>query len=325
MTSANADSLVLPVAKGSARTATALLTLVSVFWGGTFLWMELGTESLRYIFGAEARLSSATFFLLVRYITALVLLPLLIPASVRRLDRAAWRQGFWLSIPFSIGHVLQVFGLAQDDVAPSQSAFLTSLYVVATPLLTGLLHRHVPPRGVLIGLPFALFGAAFISGPPAGGLSIGAWATIVSAVAFAGQIVVTDHASRRADPMALTFTMVAYTVPWMAATLLLAPGGTATLAPSVLVRALTDSTFVLTVLACSVLATVVALAVLNRWQKEMHPSRAAIVYTSEPVFASIISIIAGRDHMTGWLVLGAMSILIANLAAAFIGKGSQNP
>jgi hypothetical protein len=42
-----------------ARNATLLLTLVSLFWGGTFLWMSIGTAALREVFGAEASLSSA--------------------------------------------------------------------------------------------------------------------------------------------------------------------------------------------------------------------------------------------------------------------------
>jgi drug/metabolite transporter (DMT)-like permease len=60
--------------------------------------------------------------------------------------------------------------------------------------------------------------------------------------------------------------------------------------------------------------------VLNRWQKELAPSRAAVVYTSEPVFASLISVIAVRDTVTVWLLFGATMILLANLSAEFIGR-----
>ena len=50
------------------------------------------------------------------------------------------------------------------------------------------------------------------------------------------------------------------------------------------------------------------------------PSRAAIVYTAEPVFAAVISIIAGRDTVNGWLAFGATMILLANLSAEFLRK-----
>ncbi|MCZ7606507.1 MAG: EamA family transporter [Planctomycetota bacterium] len=90
--------------------------------------------------------------------------------------------------------------------------------------------------------------------------------------------------------------------------------------PGLLAQAFTDAAFVSTELLCAVFATVIAVSVLNRWQKELAPSRAAIVYTAEPVFAATISIIAGRDHVNGWLIFGAGMILLANLSAEFLRK-----
>ncbi|MCF6228561.1 MAG: EamA family transporter, partial [Planctomycetes bacterium] len=72
---------------------------------------------------------------------------------------------------------------------------------------------------------------------------------------------------------------------------------------------------------CGLLATVVAISVLNRWQKELTPTRAAIVYTAEPIFASLYSIfISGQDAFSWWLVFGAGMIIIANLSAELLRK-----
>ena len=60
-----------------------------------------------------------------------------------------------------------------------------------------------------------------------------------------------------------------------------------------------------------------------RLVKELSPSRAAVVYTSEPVFAALISIGAGEEGLTPWLAFGAGMILLANLSAEFIGRKSQ--
>ena len=128
----------------------------------------------------------------------------------------------------------------------------------------------------------------------------------------------TDYATRRADPMAITFTMLVFSTLWMAIALAAAPGGLATLDPELFMRACAETAFLPTVIPCAVFATVIALAVLNRWQKELHPSRAAVVYTMEPVFAVLISVSWGSEQLTGWLFFGAMMILIANLAAGFI-------
>jgi drug/metabolite transporter (DMT)-like permease len=302
------------------RIATAALLSVCVFWGATFLWMEQGTDALQRIHGDGNHAAVGAFFLFWRFVLAAALMPLLVPRSVKRLDRRALKWGFWLSVPFALGFLLQIFGLAQPDVPPGQSAFLTSLYVVTTPLLAALVYRRLPPRGVMLGVVLAVVGAAFMKGPPEGGLSIGAWATIGCAVVFGAHILLTDHATKLADPMAITLVMFLCSVGWNGLAVLLAPGGIAMFEPALLAQTFTDAAFVSTELLCAVFATVVAVSVLNRWQKELAPSRAAIVYTAEPVFAATISIIAGRDHISGWLIFGASMILLANLSAEFLRK-----
>jgi drug/metabolite transporter (DMT)-like permease len=312
-------------AKRTRRIATFLLLLVCLFWGATFLWMEQGTDALAEIYGTETPAAVGAFFLFWRFVIAALLMPVVIPRSVKKLNGAAWKLGFWVSLPFAVGFLLQIFGLAQADVPPSQSAFLTSLYVVATPILAAIVWRKLPAPGVGLGVILAVIGAAYMKGPPEGGLSIGAWATIGCAVVFGAHILLTDYTTKRADPMAITLTMLLFSILWTGLATLVAPGGFAMFEPQLLGRVMTSAAFVATELLCAVFATVIALSVLNRWQKELAPSRAAIVYTAEPVFAAIISIIAGRDEVTWWLAFGAAMILLANLSAELIKPRKPAP
>jgi drug/metabolite transporter (DMT)-like permease len=305
---------------GRARLAILLLASVCLFWGMTFLLMQIGTERIREVVGTTDRVGPSAFFLVVRFVIAAALMPLVLPRSVRRLSREAWKQGLLLSLPFSLGFILQVVGLSQPDVSPGQSAFLTSLYVVGTPIIDALARRRRPTLGVLLGIPLATLGAAFMQGPPRGGLSLGAWLTVGCAVVFAVHILVTDYSTRRADPLAITLTTLLFSAAWIALGLALTPGAAAVVRVDRLPALFLDPRFAATEVLCAVLATVVALSVLNRWQKELDPSRAAIVYTLEPVFASVISLIAGRDRLSGWLFFGAGMILLANLSAELVGK-----
>lgn len=308
------------------RIATLALLGVCVFWGATFTWMKTGLEGLHTAAPSASMVAIGAFFLLVRFLMAAVLMPPFIPASVRRLNRAAWVWGFWLSVPFAGGFLLQIVGLTQKDLPPSQSAFLTSLFVVATPILGAMVTRKLPPRGVIIGVPLALIGAAFIQGPPEGGLSLGAWLTIACAVVFGAHILVTDVATKRADPMAVTLTMLVCSAAWMLVALLIAPGGSAMLGVGALADAFANVDFLYTVILCAVFATVIAVSVLNRWQKELHPSRAAIIYTAEPVCATLISLaLSDRERITFWLFFGAAMILAANLAAELIKPRKAAP
>jgi drug/metabolite transporter (DMT)-like permease len=300
--------------------ATLALTFVCLFWGATFLWMKEGTEALQILHGYDRPAAIGAFFLFWRFLLATVLMPVFVPRSIKRLDHAAWKWGFLLSLPFTAGFLLQIFGLTQQDLQPSQSAFLTSLYVVTTPILAALIYRRLPAQGVLVGVVLATIGAAYIQGPPEGGLTIGAWATLGCAVTFGGHILLTDYGTKRADPLAITFVMFLFATLFTGAATLVAPGGLGLLEPDALTATLTDFEFWRTLVLCSTLASVLAISVLNRWQKELAPSRAAVVYTSEPVFASLISVIAGRDTVTVWLLFGATMILLANLSAEFIGR-----
>lgn len=315
-----------------ARKATLALTSVCVFWGSTFLLMQQATDALKEIFGEDWRLPSGALFLTARFAIAALLMPLLIPSSVRRLDTRAWYWGFWLSTVMAAGFLLQIYGLTQPDLPPSQSAFLTSLFVVATPVISSLIQRKPPPTGVMIGVALATIGAAYIKGPPTGGLSAGAWATIACAVVFGGHIVMTDYGTKRADPMALTLTMLLFASLWSALTFAFSPDALARLDAPRLERAVTDWRIVTPLLFCAVLATVVALSLLNAWQKEVSPSRAALIYTAEPVFATLISLgatslglVKTGEELTLWLFFGAGMILLANLAAEFIRRPSPAP
>ncbi len=295
--------------------ATLALTVVCIFWGATFLWMKQGTDALQALHGHDRPAAIGALFLFWRFLLASVLMPVFVPRSLRRLDRAAWKWGFLLSLPFTAGFLLQIFGLTQPDLQPSQSAFLTSLYVVTTPILAALIYRRMPARGVLVGVVLAVVGAAYIQGPPQGGLTIGAWATLGCAVTFGGHILLTDYGTRRADPLAITLVMFLCATLFCGMAVLVAPGGMGLIQPDALAATLQDPEVWRTLLLCATFASVLAISVLNRWQKELPPSRAAIVYTAEPVFASVISVLAGRDVVTWWLVFGATMILLANLVA----------
>lgn len=296
------------------RIAIAVLLGVCIIWGATFLLMEAGTDALRACYGNDS-LANGAEFLAVRFILAAATMPILVRGCVKAATREAWKHGFWLSLIFSAAFLTQIFGLAQDDVHPSQSAYLTSLTVVATPVIGSVLYRKLPSRGVVLGIPLALVGAAFIAGPPSGGLSAGAWSTIACAVLFGGQILLTDHSSRKVDTSALTFTMLSFSAVWMTLALLAAPGGVARLMGPERFCPLRSASFIGIELVCALVATVLVVSLFTRWQKELSPSRVAILYTTEPIFAAVISIVAGRDRITGWLIFGGAMILAANLVA----------
>ncbi len=62
-------------------------------------------------------------------------------------------------------------------------------------------------------------------------------------------------------------------------------------------------------------ATVVALSLMNLFQKELDPLRAAIVYAIEPLWALFFGVWKGLDVLSGWLWIGGALLLAGNLVA----------
>ncbi|MCC6572456.1 MAG: DMT family transporter [Planctomycetes bacterium] len=300
--------------------ATLMLLIVCTIWAGAFSALKIGGEAVEHVFGREIPVATGAFFLCVRFTLAGLAMPLAMPRIFRRLDRRAITGGVALGVCFSAHMLLQVVGLA-TGVSAGESAFLTALFVVITPLLQFAVLRRVPRPGVLVGVPFAVAGAALIKGIPQSGLTLGAWLSVAAAAAYGVQIIVTDRVTRDVNTNAQTFVMIWTCAAITGLALLLAPGGVA-MFDGRLGALAQDSRFWLTEGYLSVISTVGALALVNRFQRETTPARAAVLFTVVPVLAAVISIALGREPVTEWLALGAGLILIANICAQFIGRRS---
>lgn len=307
----SASSTTPAAARRSTRAVVALL-VVTVLWGWTFVWMKQSVGATVAVLGPRGGVAGSGLFLALRFgLAALVMLAL--PGVRAKLDRAAWRAGLWIGLALLAGFLLQLYGL--EGVTPAESAFLTSLYVLFTALLTAARHRAVPHPALLAGVLLATFGAGFIGGPPQLGFGLAQGLTIGCALVFALHILVTDHFTQRLAPLPLTFT--SFVVVAVGATLTV-PVGMA-LAPGVDCGALREllgtPEFALPLVLSSLLATALALTLMNLFQRELDPVRAAIVYAVEPIWATAISMAQGRELPNGWLFLGGGALLVGNLVA----------
>ena len=71
----------------------------------------------------------------------------------------------------------------------------------------------------------------------------------------------------------------------------------------------------------SLLATVVAISMMNVFQRDLDPVRAAILYAIEPIWASIFAIALGLAVADVWLWVGGSALFAGNLVAEFRRKG----
>jgi drug/metabolite transporter (DMT)-like permease len=225
-------------------------------------------------------------------------------------DRGAWRGGFLIGALLLGGFLLQMFGLA--GVSAPVSAFLTSLYVVFTALLSSARTRRPIGAWLAFGTLLATFGAGFISGPPQLAFGTFEWLTVGCAFVFALHILATDAVTRRHDPLAVTLTSFVWVTLGSAATFALGVGSIDTGRLGDLVAA---GDFLWPLVLSSLLATVLALSLMNLFQRELDPVRAAILYAIEPVWAALVAIGLGMSAPDRWLWIGGSALLAGNLLA----------
>lgn len=294
------------------RRATAILFATTFFWGSSFLAMLWAMRGLEPAVGPAA----APFaFLFWRFLAALVLQGAVFPRAVRALTPRAVGAGLLLALPFNAGFILQTVALRWTT--STVSAFLTSLFVVITPIIGRLFFRERLAPATLAGALLSLAGVWILT-DPAGGVGCGEALTLLCAIAFAFQLQLTNVVTRTHSPEGVTFVMFASAVAVSAAGLLFL--GTS---PADLVRGLAGPRVLWTTLYAAAVCSVAAFWALNRFQRDITPTRAAVIYMLEPVVAALLAVLLEGESMTPRKLLGGAVIVGGNLLCEMMGAKSK--
>jgi drug/metabolite transporter (DMT)-like permease len=301
-----------PRVKTSWRALIALFG-VTLLWGCTFVWMKQGIEAAGARLGVERVNIASALFSGLRFGLAALCVFAFVPAARRGLTREVWIGGAWLGALLSVGFMLQMIGLA--GVSPAVSAFLTSLYVLFTALISAARHRRRPSAALAAGVVLATLGAGFIRGRPELAFNEAELITVAGAFIFALHILVTDHVTKRVDPMPVTFTTFVWVTLGCAAFACMEESRPSAPTIAELASLAMSPAFSTPMLLSSIFATALALSLMNVFQRELEPVRAAILYALEPIWAALVGIAMGMDGFTPYLWLGGALLFGGNLVA----------
>ena len=269
------------------------LLLVAAIWGTTF---SLLRQSLRILHPVE--------LMAIRFSMATIVLAAVFPRRILP-PRAQWiRDGAWLGVWLTAGYLTQVLGL--QTITASRSAFITSTYILFTPFLAIPIARALPGPGDLLGLALAFAGMTLFSLGSAGiSLRAGDLWTLGCAISFGIQIVVTNVVAKKSDPIALSVMQMAVgaLAGW---TLVAWRGGFGVSWDRV-------PWGVLVYLA--VVATALVIAIQTWALARTTPIKAALLFSTEPIFATIFAVSFFGERMSEREVAGAALILIGVLVA----------
>ncbi|MBS0852357.1 DMT family transporter [Enterobacter sp. JGM127] len=276
----------------SVKPQEALLILITMFWGGTFLAVQYAVT-----------LSDPFFFVGLRFATAAIAVALISLKSLRGLTLRELKAGVAIGVAIAMGYSLQTWGL--QSISSSKSAFITAMYVPLVPLLQWLCLGRIPGVMSCVGIVLAFVGLILLAGPGDNLLALGPGEiiTLVGAIAIAAEIILISAWAGQVDVKRVTVVQLA--TASLVAFGAMVPAGEAVpaLSPGLIVVALGLGIF-----------SAIIQVTMNWAQKSVSPTRATVIYTGEPVWAGIFGRIAG-ERLPVLALLGGVFIVVGVLVS----------
>ena len=305
------------IGQGPKQRQIAILALLAVtlVWGATFVWMKQALDALddeKATLGTNGVVAVLVF---ARFaIAALLMLIFFRKARSSLTDRRIWLDGIMLGGLMFLAYLSQMIGL--DDINPSVSAFLTSLYVVFTALISSAYNLRLPTKIMLLGVGLATFGAGFIQGPPHLTWGVAEFITVFCALLFALHILFTQHITTRRDPVAVSTTsFIVVTICSIITVFILGDGTDAKQW-----QLLFSDGVIVPVLLLGIGGSFFCLLFLNMYQRYLHPIQAAIIYALEPVWATIYGLQLGMVDWSIWILIGGGALFLGNIIVELLSS-----
>lgn len=265
----------------------AALLAVTVLWGGTFVVMH-----------AAMAHSGPLFFVGLRFVVAGLATMLIFHRRMAGVTLAELLAGGAIGASICVAYALLGHGL--QSIEASKSAFLTALYVPAVPLLQWLLTGRAPQPMAWLGIGLAFIGLLLVSNPGTSqllALGVGEAATILGAIVIALEILLIGKYAGKVDFQRVT------------AIQLLVAGLCAFAAMPLIGERVPAFSWVLTLSAVGLgLVSALIHLTMNWAQQSVSPTKATLIYATDPVWAGIIGRIAG-DRLPATALLGAVFIV----------------
>lgn len=278
------------------------LLMVAFVWGTTFVVVQNAISILPPHSFNAVRFALAS-------ITLLIIILLKDKKSLLKISTKELSAGITLGFFLFGGYAFQTVGLLYTTA--SKAGFITGLSVVLVPLLSVLFLRIIPKWPTVLGVILAAFGLYLLTMIGEKTFQFGDILVFFCAVFFALQIVFTGKFAPNYRVLVLAFFQVSVVSILSFAFAILNEDFFQIISFS----KLTESKVITALVITSVFATALAFWAQTAFQRYTTPTRVAIIFAMEPVFAALTSFIVLGEILKRSAMIGGLLIFLGMILA----------
>lgn len=287
--------------------AELILFLITFIWAGTFVIIK---PTLNFV--------SPLLFVTIRFLIAALILTLIYRQKLLEIPKATFKMGTILGIFLFVGFVVQTIGLKYTTA--TKSALITGTFVVFTPILQVFVERKPLKTGSILGVILVFAGLIFLSSKEndffeliksiGSDFNIGDFLTLICAIFFAGYIVYLDIISDKTDFNHIVWIQIVVTL--VGSFLLMFSFDKIGIEK---IKLEINNQVIFTIIYTSIFATIITTFLQTKYQKYTTPTRAAIIFTSEPLLASILAYLILNETIGIFGLIGGALIILGVLTS----------
>ncbi len=276
--------------------AELLLFFVTIIWGGTFTFTKLGLND-----------ASPFLYLILRFSLALIIAIIIFRTKLLSINKTTLIHGLILGIIFGGGYIFQTLGLNITSV--TKTAFITGMAVVITPFIYKLIEKKKVLFWPKIGVVVAFIGLLLFTNPKFDNINTGDLFTLISTFFWAFYIVYMDVFTKgktnKEETLQLVFVQIIGTLAIIFLAFLIFESH------SIILNITTNLT--VSILYNGILASFILTLIHTSVQRYTTPVKASLIFTLEPIIASIVAVFALNEFLNTTESIGASILLLGVL------------
>jgi drug/metabolite transporter (DMT)-like permease len=278
------------------------LLFVAFIWGTTFVLVQNAISTME-----PFAFNGFRFF--IAFIILFTSLLLFQKHQLQLLSKKLILSGFLLGFWLFLGYATQTLGLLYTT--SSKAGFITGLSVVLVPLFSFLLLKQKPSFPAVIGVSIATVGLFLLTMTDIAALNIGDFFVLICAFGFAMHIIFTGKFSEQFPTLLLT-TIQIFTVSVLS---IVSSFIFEDLNGMIKISIISSQSVIVALFVTSVFATALAFFAQTSFQKYTTPTRVALIFAMEPVFAAVAGYYWASERLSISAIMGCFFIFLGMVFA----------